>query len=64
MKILTIYGGTSICVYNENKPESQKLAKKLFDDKRVNFFAKADYTKGSELEKLAFNLIEKVASKE
>ncbi len=64
MKILTIYGGTSICVYKEDVPASKELAQKLFEDKRVNYFAKADYSRGTALEKLAFSLIEKVAKEE
>lgn len=54
-------GGTSIAVYPKGKPEK---VIGLFDDDRVNFVCKADYTAGSELEKVVKLIISGIATRE
>ena len=57
MSLVKRYGGHSIAVY-ENKIDT---CNKLLQDNRVNFIAKADYTKDSQLDKLVHSLIYKVS---
>lgn len=47
MRLVKEYGGRSIAVYNQN----DTTARKLMDDGRVNYMAKADYSAGSDMEK-------------
>ena len=51
-------GGYSIAVYQENKKQT---AKKLLNDKRVDYAVLADYREFSELDILIKNIIEKMA---
>lgn len=53
-------GGTSIAVYPEGKRD---LVLELFEDERVNFVCKANYTKDSELEKITKLIIDTIAIK-
>lgn len=63
MKLVNSYGGHSIGVYN---PETQDKAKvfKMTRDNRIHYFAPADYTEGSELDKLLKAIINKTAAYE
>jgi hypothetical protein len=54
MKLVKINGGISIAVYKKRRT---KIVKDLLCDNRVNYLEKADYTEGSELEKLVKNII-------
>jgi hypothetical protein len=54
MKLVKINGGTSIAVYKKRRT---KIVKDLLCDNRVNYLEKADYTEGSELEKLVKDII-------
>lgn len=51
-------GGYSIAVYQENK---DRIAKDLLEDDRVDFVALADYSEGSQIEKLIKAIIDKMA---
>lgn len=57
MKIVHVNGGKSICVYAEGDTEAKTLAKTLLKDNRVNFYEKADYREGSDLDKLVKDII-------
>lgn len=57
MRLVKEYDGKSIAVYDK----SDAVAKKLIDDRRVNFMAKADYTEGSDMEKLVKHIIDHMA---
>ena len=59
MKVVKDKNGTSICVYNPNKEKSKKEAQKIFEDKRVNFIAPADYRENSRL----FHILQEVLNK-
>lgn len=61
MKVIKREGGHSICVYNPNKEKKQKIAKKLYNDERVNFIAPADYTKNSKMDKIVKSILDKIA---
>jgi hypothetical protein len=49
MTVATKNGGHAIAVYDPGKPAAVEKCKLLYRDKRVNFYAPADYRKGSEL---------------
>ncbi len=57
MRLVKQNGGKSITVYNNN----DKIAKQLLRDERCNFIAKADYSKDSELERIVFDILNKIA---
>lgn len=52
MSVTKKNGGYSIAVYQPEMTNTLKMCKELLDAERVDFIAKADYIKGSELEKL------------
>lgn len=63
MKLVNTNGGHSIAVYN---PEAQNKNRvhQLLKDNRVRYIAPADYSEGSELEKLLKVIIDKTAAYE
>ena len=58
MKLVTVNGGHSIAVYQEDI----KTANAMIKQGRVNFTAYADYSKGSKIEKIVFAVLEKIKS--
>ena len=66
MKLVNSYGGHSIGVYNPNSAEVDKKAKvkKMMKDKRIKYFAPADYSEGKELDTLVKLIIDKTATYE
>lgn len=66
MKLVNSYGGHSIGVYNPNSNELDKKAKvkKMMKDKRIKYFAPADYSEGKELDTLVKLIINKTATYE
>lgn len=63
MKLVNINGGHSIGVYNNDTLDKTKVFKMLAD-KRIKYFASADYTEGSELDQLIKAIIVRTASNE
>ena len=63
MKLVTVNGGHSIGVYD---PETQDKAKvlKMTRDRRIRYFAPADYSDGSDLDSLVKTIIVKTAAYE
>lgn len=61
MKIVKNEGGHSLCVYNPNKEKKKNIANKLYQDKRVNFIAPADYSKNSKIEDIIKSILDKIA---
>ena len=51
MKLVKVNGGRSIAVYNPESSKAQSVARRLIDDGRANYMAKADYREGSDMEK-------------
>ena len=63
MKLVNSYGGHSVGVYN---PETKKKEKvyKMMHDHRIKYFAAADYSEGSDLDKLVKAIIDRTYSNE
>lgn len=63
MKLVTVNGGNAIAVYN---PETQDKSKayKMMREKRIKFFAPADYTEGAELDLLVKAIIDRTVTNE
>lgn len=59
MQIVKDNHGTSIGVYSSNKSNVERL----YNDERINYLAKADYRKNSEIDKIVYNIIEKISKK-
>lgn len=60
MKLTKDGGGVSIAVYTD---KSKKIAKDLYDDDRINYLAKADYTDGSKIDMYVKKSIEVMATR-
>ena len=58
MKLTKDGGGVSIAVYTD---KSKKIAKDLYDDGRINYLAKADYSDGSKIDMYVKKSIEMMA---
>ena len=58
MKLTKDGGGVSIAVYTS---KSAKTAKDLYNDERINFITKADYTEGSDIDLIVKKTIDKIA---
>lgn len=63
MKLVSANGGYSIGVYNAETLEKGKVYK-MMRDKRIRYFAPADYTEGSELDILVKKIIDRTAANE
>ncbi len=63
MKLVNTYGGHSIGVYNPAHMNKEKVYRML-REKRIKYFAPADYTPGSPIETLIFSIIDKTAAYE
>ena len=63
MKLVNINGGHSIGVYNNDTLDKTKVYKMLHD-KRIKYFAPADYTAGSKLDTLVKAIIDRTSANE
>ncbi len=63
MKLVNTNGGYSIGVYNPETGNRKKV-KKMMQDNRIRYFAPADYTEGSELDRLVRQIIHRTAANE
>ena len=63
MKLVNTYGGHSIGVYNPKTNDKTKVYK-MITDKRIKYFAPADYTEGQELDRIVKGIIDKTAAYE
>ena len=63
MKLVNTYGGHSIGVYNPKKNNKETVYKMLREN-RIKYFAPADYSEGTELERLLHAIIDKTAAYE
>ena len=61
MKVVRGNGGYTVAVYN-SALNKQALAMELKNDKRANFALEADYSKGSDIEKVVKMIIDTAAS--
>lgn len=60
MKIVKMFGGNSIAVYQPARKEKFRTAQKLLRQERVNFICKADYSRESEIWNVVTTIIDKV----
>lgn len=60
MKIVKMFGGHSIAVYNPDTPGKYETARKLLKQKRVNFITPACYTRDSRTFKVVCSIIDKI----
>lgn len=60
MKIVKMFGGNSIAVYNPEIKKKVNVAKKLLRQKRVNFITPANYTKDSRTYEVVCAIIDKI----
>ena len=63
MKLVTTYGGHAIGVYDPATEDRRKVHK-MMRDRRIRYFAPADYTEGSPIEGLVRAIIDKTAAYE
>lgn len=63
MKLVNTYGGHSIGVYDPATQDKEKVYK-MMHDKRIRYYAPADYTERSELDLLVKAIIDKTAANE
>lgn len=63
MKLVNSYGGHSIGVYNSESRDKTKVYK-MMRDKRIKYFAPADYSENSELDFLVKAVIDRTATNE
>ncbi len=63
MKIVSQFGGYSIAVYGD-KTSKEDIASKLYKDNRASYYAKADYSENSKMDKIIKSLIDHVHSRE
>ena len=60
MKIVKMFGGHSIAVYNPEIPGKKASARKLLNQERVNFIAPAEYTEDSLNYNIVCSIIDKI----
>ena len=60
MKIVKMFGGHSIAVYDPANKKKTNVAKKLLRQHRVNFITQTDYTKESRTMKIVCSIIDKI----
>ena len=60
MKIVQMFGGNSVAVFNQDIPSKREVAEKLRRQGRVNFIAPATYTKDSKAYKVVCAIIDKI----
>ena len=64
MKIVKMFGGWSIAVYNPEKPSKIVTAKKLLKQDRVNYISPTDYTESGRTFTLVKAIIDKIIADE
>ena len=62
MRLVKNYGGHSIAVYNPADKGKRREMNTLIRDNRVNYVCAADYTEGSEIDKVVKRVIDKIAA--
>ena len=60
MKIVKMFGGNSVAVYNPDIKKKVNVAKKLLRQQRVNYIVPADYTEDSRAFSLVCAIIDKI----
>lgn len=60
MKIVKMFGGNSIAVYNPRAERKRNIARKLLKQKRVNFICPADFSEGGKMHEVVCAIIDKI----
>ena len=60
MKLVTMFGGNAIAVFDPSKPGKKEVAQKLLRQQRVSFIMPANYTSGSRTFRLVCAIIDKI----
>ena len=60
MKLVTMFGGNAIAVFDPNRPKKKEVARKLLRQGRANFITPAVYTKESRTFQLVCAIIDKI----
>lgn len=60
MKLVTMFGGNAIAVFDPARPNKKAVAQKLLRQGRVNFITPASYTKDSRTFRLVCTIIDKI----
>jgi len=60
MKIVKMFGGYSVAVYNPERPDKREAALKLLNQERVNFMTPARYTADSPTYELVCTIIDRI----
>ena len=60
MKLVTMFGGNAIAVFDPSRPKKKEAAQKLLRQGRVNFITPASYTKDSRTYRLVCAIIDKI----
>lgn len=63
MKLVTSYGGHSIGVYDPDTGDRRKVCR-MMTEGRIRFFAPADYSTGTEMDRLVKTIIDRTAANE
>ena len=63
MKLVNLYGGHSIGVYDSTSNDKSKVYKMMRDD-RIKYYVPADYSEGSQLDRLVKSIINHTAANE
>lgn len=64
MKIVKMFGGNSIAVFNESDTRKAETARKLLRQDRVNFICKADYREDGEIYRTVTTIINKIKAED
>ncbi len=64
MKIVTMFGGNCVAVYNPEKPEKRDVAERLKKQGRVTFTAPASYTTDSKAFRIVCSIIDKIRAEQ
>lgn len=64
MKIVKMFGGNSIAVYQQDRPAKVREAHKLLGQERVNFICRADYRATGELYRVVTTIIDKIKAED
>ena len=64
MKIVTMFGGNCVAVYNPEKPEKRDAAERLKKQGRVTFTAPARYTTDSKAFRIVCSIIDKIRAEQ
>ena len=62
MKIVKMFGGNPIAVYNPDKPRKIETARRLFKEERVSFIAPTDYRESSRTYEIVKAIIDKIVA--